>query len=183
MTLPAVDSDSVAARLLLIRPHLDERTWRLLLGVEAKVLGRGGIRLVAAAGGVHPDTVAQGVRELDYDDPIPGRVRRPGAGRPPMAVTDPDLVAALDALVDPVSRGDPESPLRWTTKSTAKLAAELTARGHRVSARTVAKLLKQAGTVCRRTRKPLKAPSIRIGMRSSAISTPTSNDSWPTGTR
>ncbi|MGB9302476.1 MAG: ISAzo13 family transposase, partial [Mycobacterium sp.] len=145
MTLPAVDSDPVAARLLLIRPHLDERAWRLLLGAEAKVLGRGGITLVAAAGGVHPDTVAQGVRELDYDEPIPGRVRRPGAGRPPMAVTDPDLVAALDALVDPVSRGDPTSPLRWTTKSTAKLAAELTARGRRVSARTVAKLLKQAG--------------------------------------
>ena len=109
------------------------------------MLGRGGIKLVAAAGGVHPDTVAQGVRELDYDEPLPGRVRRPGAGRPPMAVTDPDLVAALDALVDPVSRGDPESPLRWTTKSTAKLAAELTAMGHRVSARTVAKLLKLAG--------------------------------------
>ena len=145
MTLPAVDSDRVAARLSLIRPHLDERAWRLLLGAEAKVLGRGGIKLVAAAGGVHPDTVAQGVRELDYDEPIPGRVRRPGAGRPAMAVTDPDLVAALDALVDPVSRGDPESPLRWTTKSTAKLAAELTAMGHRVSARTVAKLLKQAG--------------------------------------
>src|SRR6202040_3945904 len=145
MTLPAVDSDPVAARLLLIRPHLDERAWRLLLGAEAKVRGRGGIKLVAAAGGVHPDTVAQGVRELDYDEPIPGRVRRPGAGRPPMAVTDPDLVAALDALVDPVSRGDPESPLRWTTKSTAKLAAELTAMGRRVSARTVAKLVKQAG--------------------------------------
>ena len=145
MTLPAVDSDRVAARLSLIRPHLDERAWRLLLGAEAKVLGRGGIKLVAAAGGVHPDTVAQGVRELDYDEPIPGRVRRPGAGRPAMAVTDPDLVAALDALVDPVSRGDPGSPWRWTTKSTAKLAAELTAIGHRVSARTVAKLLKQAG--------------------------------------
>ena len=129
MTLPAVDSDPVAARLSLIRPHLDERAWRLLLGAEAKVLGRGGIKLVAAAGGVHPDTVAQGVRELDYDEPIPGRVRRPGAGRPPMAVTDPDLVAALDALVDPLSRGDPESPLRWTTKSTAKLAAELTRHG------------------------------------------------------
>ena len=83
---------------------------------------------------VHPDTVAQGVRELDYDEPIPGRVRRPGAGRPPMAVTDPALVAALDALVDPGSRGDPESPLRWTTKSTATAAAELTAAGHRVSA-------------------------------------------------
>jgi hypothetical protein len=145
MTLPAVDLDPVAVRLSLIRPHLDERAWRLLLGAEAKVLGRGGIKLVAAAGEVHPDTVAQGVRELDYDEPIPGRVRRPGAGRPPMAVTDPALVTALDALVDPVSRGDPESPLRWTTKSTAKLAAELTAMGHRVSARTVAKLLKQAG--------------------------------------
>jgi hypothetical protein len=145
MTLPAVDSDPVAARLLLIRPHLDERAWRLLLGAEAKVLGRGGIKLVAAAAAVHPDTVAAGVRELDSGEPIPGRVRRPGAGRPPMAVTDPDLVAALDALVDPVTRGDPESPLRWTTKSTAKLAAELTARGHRVSARTVAKLLEQSG--------------------------------------
>jgi hypothetical protein len=145
MTVPAVNFDPVAARLSLIRPHLDERAWRLLLGAEATVLGRGGIKLVAAAGGVHPDTVAQGVRELDYDEPIPGRVRRPGAGRPPMAMTDPAVVAALDVLVDPVSRGDPQSPLRWTTKSTAKLAAELTAMGHRVSARTVAKLLKQAG--------------------------------------
>jgi len=134
MTLPAVDSDAVASRLSLIRPHLDERAWRLLLGAEAKVLGRGGIKLVAAAAAVHPDTVAHGVRELDDGEPIPGRVRRPGAGRPAMAVTDPALVAALDALVDPVSHGDPESPLRWTTKSTAKLAAELTAMGHRVSA-------------------------------------------------
>ena len=140
-----MDSDPLAVRLSLIRPHLDERAWRLLLGAEAKVLGRGGVKLVAAAGGVHPDTVAHGVREVDGIEPIPGRVRRPGAGRPPMTVNDPDLVAALDALVDPVSRGDPQSPLRWTTKSTAKLAAELCARGHRVSARTVAKLLKQAG--------------------------------------
>jgi hypothetical protein len=145
MGLAGVDVDLVAARLSLIRPHLDERAWRLLLGAEAKVLGRGGIKLVAAAAGVHPDTVAHGVRELDSDEPIPGKVRRPGAGRPPIAVTDPDLVAALDALVDPVSRGDPQSPLRWTTKSTAKLAGELTALGHRVSAQTVAKLLKGAG--------------------------------------
>lgn len=116
-----------------------------MLGAEAKVLGRGGIKLVAAAAGVHPDTVAHGVRELECGEPIPGKVRRPGAGRPSMAVTDPDLVAALDALVDPISRGDPVSPLRWTTKSTAKLAGELTAIGHRVSARTVAKLLKGAG--------------------------------------
>jgi len=145
MTLAGVDSDPIAARLALIRPHLDERAWRLLLGAEARVLGAGGIKTVAATSGAHPDTVAQGVRELDYDEPIPGRVRRPGAGRPPKAMTDTDLAAALDALVDPVSRGDPESPLRWTTKSTAKLAAELTAAGHRVSARTVAKLLKASG--------------------------------------
>jgi hypothetical protein len=145
MTLPEVEPDPMAARLSLIRAHLDERAWRLLLGAEAKALGRGGITTVAAAGGVHPDTVAQGVRELDYPEPIPGRVRRPGAGRPSVAVTDPALVDALDALVDPDSRGDPESPLRWTTKSTAKLAGELSAAGHRVSARTVARLLKSAG--------------------------------------
>lgn len=145
MTLPVVDPDQLAARLSLIRAHLDERAWRLLLGAEAKVLGRGGITVVAAAAGVHPDTVAAGVREIDAVELIPGRVRRPGAGRPPVAVTDPAVVAALDALVDPLTRGDPESPLRWTTKSTAKLASELTAGGHRVSARTVAKLLKAAG--------------------------------------
>ncbi len=74
MTLAAVDSDPLAVRLSLIRPHLDERAWRLLLGAEAKVLGRGGVKLVAAAGGVHPDTVAQGVREVDGIEPIPGRV-------------------------------------------------------------------------------------------------------------
>jgi len=145
MRAPEAGSDPMAARLSLIRAHLDERAWRLLLGAEATVLGRGGITAVAAASGAHPDTVAQGVRELDYPEPIPGRVRRPGAGRRPVSVTDPALVAALDALVDPESRGDPQSPLRWTTKSTAKLAAELTAAGHRVSARTVARLLKQSG--------------------------------------
>lgn len=145
MSLPDPASDPLVERLVLIRPHLDERAWRLLLGAEAKVLGRGGIKVVAAAIGAHPDTVAQGARELDYPEPIPGRIRRPGAGRPGAAVTDPDLVAALEALVDPVTRGDPESALRWTTKSTSKLAAELTAQGHKVSATTVRKLLKQSG--------------------------------------
>jgi len=94
------------------RAHLDERAWRLLLGAEAKVLGRGGIKVVAAAVGAHPDTVAQGVRELDYPDWIPGRVRRLAAGRPAAAVSDPTLWEALDALVDPVTRGDPMSSLR-----------------------------------------------------------------------
>ncbi len=156
MSLPDPVVDPLAERLVLIRPHLDERGWRLLLGAEAKVLGRGGIKTVAAATGAHPDTVAQGVRELDYPEPIPGRIRRPGAGRPSVVATDPDLVAALDALVDPVTRGDPESALRWTTKSTAKLAAELTARGHKVSATTVAKLLKESGYSLRANTKTLE---------------------------
>ena len=107
MSLPDVDVDQLSARLLLIRAHLDERAWRLLLGAEAKVLGRGGIKVVAAAVKAHPDTVAQGVRELDYPDAIPGRVRRPGGGRPSAAVSHPTLWEALDALVDPVTRGDP----------------------------------------------------------------------------
>src|SRR6478736_1263748 len=145
MSLSEVDVDLLAGRLLLIRPHLDERAWRLLLGAEAKVLGRGGIKVVAAAVGAHPDTVAQGVRELDYPDGIPGRVRRPGAGRPAAGAADPGLWEALDALVDPVTRGDPESVLRWTTKSTSNLARELAATGHRVPPSTVGKLLKANG--------------------------------------
>jgi hypothetical protein len=145
MTLPGADVDPMATRLGLMRSHLDERAWRLLLGAEAKALGRGGIKTVAAVCGAHSDTVAQGLRELDYAEPIPGRVRRPGAGRPAKKVSDPQLPQALDALVDPVTRGDPESPLRWTTKSTSKLAAELTGAGHAVSARTVANLLKESG--------------------------------------
>lgn len=145
MSLPVVDVGVLSSRLLLIRPHLDERAWRLLLGAEAKVLGRGGIKVVASAVRAHPDTVAQGVRELDYDGPIPGRVRRPGAGRPNAEVTDPGLWPALDALVDPVTRGDPVSPLRWTTKSTAKLAGELSADGHPTNPTTVRKLLKANG--------------------------------------
>ena len=145
MTSSGMVPDPLAERLSLIRPHLDQRAWRLLLGAEAKVLGRGGIKTVAAATRAHPDTVAQGVRELDYPEPIPGRIRRPGAGRKSAAATDTGMLGALDALVDPVTRGDPESALRWTTKSTPKLAAELTAQGHKVSASTVAKLLKESG--------------------------------------
>jgi Rhodopirellula transposase DDE domain len=145
MSLPEVDVEAMSARLSLIKEHLDQRAWRLLLGAEAKVLGRGGITVVSRASRAHPDTVAQGVRELDYPEPIPGRIRRPGAGRSALAESDPGLVVALDALVDPESRGDPESPLRWTTKSTVNLAAELTGQGHAVSTRTVAKLLKELG--------------------------------------
>jgi Rhodopirellula transposase DDE domain len=133
-----------AARLYgLLRPHLDERQRRLLLGAEALELGRGGIKAVAQATGVHPDTVGRGVREAE-DRPEP-RVRAPGGGRKKLAETHPELGPALMALVEPGTRGDPQSPLRWTCLSTRNLAGTLTAAGHACSAPTVARLLKTEG--------------------------------------
>jgi len=137
--------ESLAAKLEVLFPHLDERQRRLLLGAEARALGHGGIRLVARAAGVREATVALGAAELDSGAEPLGRARRPGGGRKRVADTDPGLRPALLALVDPGSRGDPMSPLRWTTKSTRKLAAELTRQGHRVSADTVADVLREEG--------------------------------------
>ena len=128
-----------------VRPHLNEMQWRLLLGAQARSLGRGGIRRVAQLTGVHPDTVGRGGRELEAGVEPDDRVRRAGAGRPRAADADAGLVPALRELVDPATRGDPESPLRWTTKSTEKLAGELDSAGHRVSADTVGRLLKEDG--------------------------------------
>ena len=135
--------ESLTAKFAALLPHLDERQRRLYLGSEARVLGRGGVSAVAAASGVSRQTVALGVEELEAGGPPLGRVRRIGAGRKSVAASDPGLKPALLALVEPGSRGDPESPLRWTTKSTRKLAEELTGQGHRVSADTVAKLLRE----------------------------------------
>src|SRR6266478_1245669 len=139
-----VTSEILAAKFETIFPHLDERQRRLLMGAEARSLGHGGIRLVARAAGVREATVSVGVDELDSGAEPLGRVRRPGGGRKRAADLDPGLRPALLALVEPEERGDPMSPLRWTTKSTRKLAAELTAQGHKVSADTVGDLL-QAG--------------------------------------
>lgn len=134
-----------AARYALLRAHLDERARRLLLGVEASQLGRSGIAAVSAATGVHPDTIARGVREIAGEPEPSARVRAAGAGRRPLTVTDSGLTAALEALLEPDTRGDPMSLLRWTSKSTRRLAAQLTAAGHPVSDRTVAKLLTGMG--------------------------------------
>lgn len=97
------------------------------------------------ATGVHPDTVAKGVRELEGGVEPAGRVRAPGGGRKPATETDPGLAPTLTALVDPETRGDPTSPLVWTTKSTRNLAEALAAGGHRVSDRTVARMLRGLG--------------------------------------
>ena len=137
--------ECVARKYALLRPHLDERQRRLLLGAEARELGRGGIKAVAEVTGVHPDTIARGAREVDGPrGPQPG-VRAPGGGRKKLADTDPDLAAELKKLVDPETRGDPMSPLVWTTKSTRNLAGALTALGHAVSDRTVARMLASLG--------------------------------------
>jgi hypothetical protein len=132
-----------------LSPEMDERLRRQWAAAEARELGWGGVTLVARASGLSRTTITAGVRELDLPPSQRQaealRVRRPGGGRHTLAQTDPELVAALEQLIDPVTRGDPESALRWTCKSTRRLAEELTSRRHPVSAPTVAVLLKQAG--------------------------------------
>ena len=140
-----VDEDRFTGMLAEVRPHLNELQWRLLLGAQARSLGRGGIKRVAQLTGVHPDTVGRGARELEQGIEPDGRVRRAGAGRPQAVQVDAGLMPALHRLVGPGTRGDPESPLRWTTKSTEKLAGELASAGHPVSPDTVGRLLKEDG--------------------------------------
>jgi hypothetical protein len=138
-------AELVARKYAVLRPHLDEKQRRLVLGIEAAELGRGGIKMVAEATGVHPDTIARGVRELEGGPEPQARVRAPGGGRKKLAEVDPGLAVRLRELVDPVTRGDPMSPLVWTTKSTRNLAGALSAMGHPVSDRTVARMLAAMG--------------------------------------
>ena len=141
----AVDEDRFAGMLAEVGPHLNELQWRLLLGAHARSLGRGGIKRVAELAGVHPDTVGRGARELEQGIEADGRVRRAGAGRPRAETLDPSVVPALKALVDPETRGDPESPLRWTTKSARNISDALTQAGHVISPDTVERLLNEDG--------------------------------------
>ena len=135
----------LAAKFGAIFPHLDERQRRLLMGAEARSLGHGGIRVVARAAGVREATVSLGAGELEAGTEPLGRARRPGGGRKRLADLDPGLRPALLALVEPDERGDPMSPLRWTTKSLRALSGELTRQGHRAGADTVADLLREEG--------------------------------------
>jgi hypothetical protein len=142
----AVAVDSLSRRFEALRPHLNERQRRLWLGAEARELGPGGAGVVAAAVGVAADTVRRGRAELDDPAPAPvGSSRKAGGGRKRAEAHDPALVAALEQLVDPDSRGDPMSPLRWTSKSTRTLATALRERGHQVSEYVVRRLLKALG--------------------------------------
>jgi transposase len=133
-------------QLELLLPVLDEKARRLTLGAVARAAGDGGITAVAKATGASWQTAADGAAELESGTFAPGdRVRRPGAGRKKLAETDPGLVPALLSLVEESARGDPESPLMWTTKSAKKLAGELTGQGHRCSPQTAWRLLHEQG--------------------------------------
>jgi hypothetical protein len=128
-----------------VAPELDERRRRQWGAAEARAAGHGGVSLVARATGLARSTIHAGLRDVQTPArarvAAAARVRRPGGGRRHLTATDPALLAALSALIEPTTRGDPESPLRWTCKSTARLADELTRTAHPVSARTVATLL------------------------------------------
>ena len=132
----------LTAKLRSVWPLLNERTRRLMVASEAKAVGHGGVTLVQRASGLSRRAILKGIREIDAGIPLaPGRIRRPGAGRKPITATDPGLVHALEALIDPDTRGDPESPLRWTCKSTRTIAQTLRKRQHPVSHVKVAQLL------------------------------------------
>jgi len=136
----------MAPELGLLLPELDEKSRRLVLGAVARAAGDGGVSAVARVTGASWQTVADGAAELASGEVAPpGRVRRAGGGRKRLAESDPGLVPALLALVEDSTRGDPESPLRWTTKSVARLAGELTAAGHPCGRSTAWRLLGELG--------------------------------------
>jgi hypothetical protein len=155
-----IDEAAISARYLTLAPLLDERARRLVAGAEANAIGRGGVAAVARATGLARTTVQRGVDDVRAGQTLGrGRVRRPGAGRPPIEARDPSLRDDLEALIEPTSRGDPESPLRWTTRSVRNLADELRQGGHAVSHQTVSELLVRMGYSLQANRKTLEGAS------------------------
>ena len=137
--------------------EMDERMRRQWAATEARELGYGGVSAVARATGLSRTTITVGRRELKLPAKKRAaeakRIRRPGGGRRRATDNDPDLINALEALIDPMTRGDPESPLRWTCKSTYRLAEEQTQQDHPIGPRTVAKVLRESGYSLQANRK------------------------------
>lgn len=145
---------AIREKYLALRDALDERARRLWAATEARAAGRGGFTAVLQATGMSSRTLARGMRELDSGEKLPPtRVRRPGGGRKAAKILDPSLVVALEELVEPVTRGDPESPLRWTSKSLRRLSDELRAQGYQASHTLVGQLLREAGYSLQANRK------------------------------
>ena len=131
----------ISEKLAIVIPHLNEKQRRLLMAAEAKMLGWGGISKVAKATGVSRVTIHKALAEVEGKRVIAERIRKPGGGRKDITEYHPDILEKLEALVDPVTRGDPRSPLRWTCKSTRQLSQELGRKGYSISNVTVADLL------------------------------------------
>jgi hypothetical protein len=150
--------EKIGSRYMALGSMMDERLRRQWAAVEARSYGWGGVRAVSHATGISPNTIVRGLAELEFIEshpeiPRPERLRCPGGGRKRAVEADPDLSSALERLVDPVTRGDPQSLLRWTCKSTTQLSEELTRLKHPVSPRTVGRLLKAAGYSLQSNRK------------------------------
>jgi hypothetical protein len=152
-----VDGGTIQAKFGALASRLDEHTRRLWAATEARALGYGGISVVARATGVSRRAILVGLRELEAGAILPeGRVRRPGGGRKSGVHHQPDLPARLEKLVEPLTRGDPESPLRWTCKSTRRLSRELATQGYAASSRLVGVLLQGMGYSLQGNRKTVE---------------------------
>jgi len=151
--------ERIRRKFKLLDPIMDERVRRQWAAAEATAVGWGGIATVVAASGMSHNTIGRGVRELrerakrPRHKTVSKRIRRMGGGRKPVLESDPSILEALERLVEPLTRGDPESPLRWTCKSTRKLAEELQDQGHMIGERSVAMLLHRAGYSLQSNRK------------------------------
>jgi hypothetical protein len=149
-----VDIDAMRQRYEAVEPTLNEFTRRRWAGAEALAAGWGGVSAVRRVTGLAYETVVRGMREVEEPPPLsPDRLRAPGAGRKRVDDRDPELRPALKRLVEPTARGDPMSPLRWTVKSTRRLAEELAAQGHHASRTVVGEILRAMGYSLQGTRK------------------------------
>src|SRR5215472_17036066 len=149
-----VDLKPVKVRFQSLKKHLDERSRRLFAAAESEAIGRGGISSVSIATGISRLVIRQGKKELHAPATKPeGRMRQLGGGRKKAVTEDPSLLVDLERLLEPVTRGDPQSPLRWTCKSVRKLAEELERQGHATSYRSVARLLDELGYSLQANRK------------------------------
>jgi transposase len=157
-----IDDSAIRLRFGALDPFLDERCRRRFAAAEALAAGHGGVTAVSRATGIARSTITRGLAELHEEavaQAAPDRVRRAGGGRKALTATDKTLLSDLQALVEPVTRGDPMAPLLWTAKSLRKLAAELRACGHRIGHNVVAKLLRQLGYSLQANRKTLEGAS------------------------
>lgn len=155
-----MEPDLIQARYEAIRPHIDERLRRLFAAAEALALGHGGITFVSKATGLSRNAIARGMQEITVQPSLPKRgVREKGGGRKRTVHKNPTLLSDLEALIDPLTRGDPESSLRWTCKSLRNLADELKAKGHTTSHRMIGELLKEMGYSLQANKKTLEGTS------------------------